>query len=99
MRSFFKLLKNDSTTTLSQPLPGRRLLVSRWLSRQNRRQSSLPYRVPCSQWIRTRCPGFQRQTAINTASRTKSLTNVGFMDQPTTLRAGARAGSCRHALP
>ena len=43
---FFRLLKKDSATALSQQLPrrlnmGRRLFV--W---QNRRQSSLPYCVP-----------------------------------------------------
>lgn len=46
MRSFFKLLKNDTATALSQQVPLRLMLGSRWLDRQNRRQASLPYCVP-----------------------------------------------------
>src|SRR6185437_12654756 len=43
MRSFFKLLKNDSATALSQQLPRRLILGSSRLVRQKRRQSSLLY--------------------------------------------------------
>jgi len=40
---FFKLLKKDSVTELSQQLPRRLMLISRPCLRQNRRQSSLPH--------------------------------------------------------
>jgi len=38
---FLKLLKNDSATALSQQLPFRLILGSRWFERQN--HASLPY--------------------------------------------------------
>lgn len=41
MRSFFRLLKNDSATALSQQLPRRLMLGSNWLALQNRRHASL----------------------------------------------------------
>ncbi len=40
IRSFFKLLKNDSATALSQQLPRRLMLGSRLWSRQKRIQST-----------------------------------------------------------
>ena len=43
---FFRLLKKDSATALSQQLPFRLMLGSRRFERQNRRQASLPYCVP-----------------------------------------------------
>ena len=42
IRSFFELLKKDSTTALSQQLPFRLILGSRRFERQNRRHASLP---------------------------------------------------------
>ncbi len=45
-RSFFKLLKKDSATALSQQLPRRLMLGSSWFARQKRTQSSLPYWEP-----------------------------------------------------
>lgn len=42
IRSFFRLLKKDSATALSQQFPRRLILGSRWLSLHQRLNSSLP---------------------------------------------------------
>jgi len=67
--SFFKLLKNDSATALSQQFPLRLMLASRLWALQKRIQSSLPYWEPWSEWMMTLCRGLRRQTAISSASR------------------------------
>jgi len=51
IRSFFRLLKKDSATALSQQFPRRLILGSRWLSLHQRLNSSLPNWLPWSEWI------------------------------------------------
>src|SRR2546428_2748038 len=95
-RSFFRLLKKDSATALSQQLPRRLMLGSRLLERQKRRQSSLPYCVPWSECTRTQPCGLRRHNAIRSASRTSSRASVGFIDQPTILRACKATTTARY---
>lgn len=86
MRSFFRLLKVDSATALSQQLPRRLMLGCRLCSRQKRLKSSLPYWLAWSACTMTCSAGLRRHTAISKASRASSRLSVGFIDQPTTLR-------------
>jgi hypothetical protein len=57
---FFKELKNDSATALSQQLPRRLMLGSSLFASQNRFQSSLPYWLPWSEWTITSCVGLRK---------------------------------------
>lgn len=96
---FFSELKNDSATALSQQLPRRLILGARLLARQNRCQSSLPYWLPWSECTMTSLSGLRRQTAIISASSASSRERVGFIDQPTTLRAKRSMTTARYNHP
>lgn len=99
MRSFFRLLKKDSATALSQQLPRLLMLVSSEWAAQNRLKSSLPYWLPWSECTRTRPSGLRRRTAMRRASSASSRLSVSFMDQPTTLRAYRSSTTARYSQP
>jgi hypothetical protein len=80
-----RLLKNDSATA-SQQFPRRLILGSSLCALQKRTQSSLPYCDPWSECTMTGCFGFRLQTAISSASITRSRTSVGCMDHPMIIR-------------
>jgi hypothetical protein len=96
---FFSELKNDSATALSQQLPRLLMLGARLLARQKRCQSSLPYWLPWSECTMTSPSGFRRQTASSAASSASSRERVGFIDQPTTLRAKRSITTARYSQP
>ena len=86
MRAFFKLLKNDSATALSQQFSRRLMLGSSLCALQKRSQSSLPYCEPWSEGMMTRCFGFLRHTAMSKASKTRARASVGCMDHSMIMR-------------
>lgn len=87
MRSFLSELKNDSATALSQQLPRRIILGARLLTRQNRRQSSLPYWLPWSLWNITPAGLPQVSHAISSALMVSLLSGEKDIAHPTAFLA------------
>src|SRR4029453_9406027 len=82
IRSFFRLLKKDSATALSQQLPLRLILGSRRFVRQNRRHASLPNWVVDTE--------FCDQTIAPTTARPGGLAN----GSPTAAASGTTQAAC-----